>query len=300
MTLPYKVFTTKYDQVLTGFEAADAILGRHAEFHKTEKGDLSDEAMTHWEQELGENIPDVAHAEKPERILLDLSGSMRGPKILHVVTAVLKRGDALTERGVPFEVLGFTTSSWKGGKSRADWIEAGRPQNPGRLCDLLHIVFKGMNEDWADCRKSLAGCLLAGMLKENVDGEAVEWAVERSNDDMEPASLLIISDGAPVDDSTIMANTSNFRGNGETFLDDHLSQVLDNLSPNLAWRRVRIEEEKTAKFKRDQDVFVTPGHARPAAEQDPGDLTAELFRVIDDATAAAQREMSADPSPEML
>lgn len=300
MALPYKVFTTKYDQVLTGFEAAGAILGRHAEFHKTEKGDLSDEEMAHWEQELGENIPDIAHADKPERILLDLSGSMRGPKILQVVTAVLKRGDALAKRGVPFEILGFTTSTWKGGKSRADWIEAGRPQNPGRLCDLLHVVFKGMNEDWADCRKSLAGCLLAGMLKENVDGEAIEWAAERSNDDTEPASLLIISDGAPVDDSTIMANTSNFRAYGETFLDDHLSQVLDNLPPNLAWRRVRIEKEKTAKLKRDQDVFVTPGHARPAAEQDPGDLTAELFEVIDDATAAAQREMSAGPSPEML
>lgn len=154
-------------------------------------------------------------------ILVDHSGSMRGQKILYAAAAMDIVQEFLRTLGVKVEVLGFTTRSWQGGKSRKLWIADGRPPHPGRLNDLLHIIYRDGN----DTRSASMGYGLKAMLhpdlpKENIDGEAIEWAVGRLRARPETRKiLLVISDGAPVDDATLMAN-------GPTYLHDHVLQVI--------------------------------------------------------------------------
>jgi cobaltochelatase CobT len=123
--------------------------------------------------------------------------------------------------GVKTEILGFTTRAWKGGQSRADWLAANRPANPGRLNDLRHVVYKQADEPWRRARTSLGLMMREGLLKENIDGEALLWAhnrlIARSE---ERRILMVISDGAPVDDSTLSVNSG-------TYLERHLRQVID-------------------------------------------------------------------------
>lgn len=154
-------------------------------------------------------------------ILIDHSGSMRGRSIAFTAAAVDFVQDFLLHMGCKVEVLGFTTTSWKGGLSRCRWISDGKPFNPGRLCDLLHIVYRSAD----DTRKSsiampLQNMLRPDLLKENVDGEAIEWAVSRLNSRPEEQKfLLVISDGAPVDDSTLSVND-------KAYLWDHLKTTI--------------------------------------------------------------------------
>jgi len=154
-------------------------------------------------------------------LLIDNSGSMRGRPI--AIAAVC--GDILArtlERcGVATEILGFTTRGWKGGQSREAWLTAGRPPSPGRLNDLRHIVYKRADEPYRHARRNLGLMMREGLLKENIDGEALLWAHNRLIARPEERRILmVISDGAPVDDSTASAN-------GGTYLERHLRQVID-------------------------------------------------------------------------
>jgi cobaltochelatase CobT len=195
-----------------------------------------------WEFDLEEGLLDVARlsrvvanpvlplAYKRERetefrdtvvtLLIDNSGSMRGRPI----TVAAMSGDILArtlERcSVKVEILGFTTRAWKGGQSRERWIAAGKPQNPGRLNDLRHIVYKAADAPWRRARRNLGLMLREGILKENIDGEALRWAHNRLLERTEQRRILmVISDGAPVDDSTLSVNPGNY-------LEKHLREVI--------------------------------------------------------------------------
>ncbi len=154
-------------------------------------------------------------------LLIDNSGSMRGRPIgIAAISAdILAR--TLERCGVKTEILGFTTKAWKGGKSREDWLAAGRPASPGRLNDLRHIIYKQADEPWRRARTSLGLMMREGLLKENIDGEALLWAHGRLvGRPEERRILMVISDGAPVDDSTLSVNSG-------TYLERHLRQVID-------------------------------------------------------------------------
>ena len=154
-------------------------------------------------------------------LLIDNSGSMRGRPI----TIAAMSGDILArtlERcGVKVEILGFTTCAWKGGKSREKWMTNGKPEHPGRLNDIRHIIYKGADTPWRRARKNLGLMLKEGLLKENIDGEALRWAHKRLMGRFEKRKILmVISDGAPVDDSTLSVNPG-------LFLENHLKSVVN-------------------------------------------------------------------------
>ncbi len=159
-------------------------------------------------------------------LLIDNSGSMRGRPI----TVAALSADILTrtlERcGVKVEILGFTTRSWKGGKARDEWIKNGRPSNPGRLNEIRHIIYKSASNPWRRAKTNLGLMLREGILKENIDGEAIIWAAERLNKRIEKRKILmVISDGAPVDDSTLSTNSGSY-------LDKHLRQTIHKTENN--------------------------------------------------------------------
>ena len=156
-------------------------------------------------------------------LLIDNSGSMRGRPI----TVAAMCGDILArtlERcAVKVEILGFTTRAWKGGQSRERWVQDGKPRNPGRLNDLRHIIYKSADAPWRRARKNLGLMLREGLLKENIDGEALLWAYRRLTGRPEHRRILmVISDGAPVDDSTLSVNPGNY-------LEKHLRQVIHEI-----------------------------------------------------------------------
>ena len=155
-------------------------------------------------------------------LLVDNSGSMRGRPI----TVAAMCGDILArtlERcAVKVEILGFTTRSWKGGQAREKWVANGKPKNPGRLNDLRHIVYKAADQPWRRARKNLGLMLREGLLKENIDGEALLWAHQRLLGRPEQRRILmVISDGAPVDDATLSANPGNY-------LERHLRDAIES------------------------------------------------------------------------
>ncbi len=153
-------------------------------------------------------------------LLIDNSGSMRGRPISIAAISVDILARTLERCGVKVEILGFTTRAWKGGQSREKWLADGRPQAPGRLNDLRHIIYKQADEPWRRARKNLGLMMREGLLKENIDGEALLWAHGRLVARPEDRRLLmVISDGAPVDDSTLSVN------NG-AYLERHLRQVI--------------------------------------------------------------------------
>ncbi len=167
-------------------------------------------------------------------LLIDNSGSMRGRPI----TVAAMCGDILArtlERcAVKVEVLGFTTRAWKGGLSRERWVAEGKPRNPGRLNDLRHIIYKAADAPWRRARKNLGLMLREGLLKENIDGEALLWAYRRLLGRPERRRILmVISDGAPVDDSTLSVNPGNY-------LERHLRQVIADIESRDAAELIAI------------------------------------------------------------
>src|SRR4051812_33867587 len=153
-------------------------------------------------------------------LLLDNSGSMRGRPISIAAISADILARTLERCGVKVEILGFTTRAWKGGQARETWLAAGRPPNPGRLNDLRHIVYKAADEPWRRARRNLGLMMREGLLKENIDGEALLWAHNRLIARPEERRILmVISDGAPVDDSTLSVNSG-------TYLERHLRQVI--------------------------------------------------------------------------
>jgi cobaltochelatase CobT len=157
------------------------------------------------------------------RLLLDNSGSMRGRPIMVAACCADILARTLERCGVKVEILGFTTKAWKGGQAREAWLAAGKPVNPGRLNDLRHIVYKSADAPWRRAKRSLALMMREGLLKENIDGEALAWAHRRLQVRPERRRILMmISDGAPVDDSTLSVNTGNY-------LEQHLRQVIEEI-----------------------------------------------------------------------
>jgi cobaltochelatase CobT len=166
-------------------------------------------------------------------LLIDNSGSMRGRPISIAAISADILARTLERCGVKVEILGFTTRAWKGGQSRERWLSDGRPPQPGRLNDLRHIVYKKADEPWRRARKNLGLMMREGLLKENIDGEALLWAHSRLIARAEERRILmVISDGAPVDDSTLSVNSG-------TYLERHLRQV-------IAWIEARSSVELVA------------------------------------------------------
>jgi cobaltochelatase CobT len=156
-------------------------------------------------------------------LLIDNSGSMRGRPIAVAAACGDILARTLERCGVKVEILGFTTRAWKGGQAREAWLRAGKPGAPGRLNDLRHIVYKGADSPWRRSRRNLGLMLREGILKENIDGEAILWAHQRLiNRPEQRRILMVISDGAPVDDSTLSANPGNY-------LERHLREVIDHV-----------------------------------------------------------------------
>ena len=144
-------------------------------------------------------------------LLIDNSGSMRGRPITIAALCADILSRTLERCSVKVEILGFTTKNWKGGKSREEWNKNGKPKNPGRLNDLRHIIYKSADIHWRQSKKNLGLMLKEGLLKENIDGEAITWAYNRLNKRKEERKILmVISDGAPVDDSTLSVNSGDF------------------------------------------------------------------------------------------
>jgi len=156
-------------------------------------------------------------------LLLDNSGSMRGRPIMVAAMCADILARTLERCAVKTEILGFTTRAWKGGQSREKWIADGKPPHPGRLNDLRHIVYKAADEPWRRARKNLGLMMREGLLKENIDGEALMWAHNRIVGRPEQRKILmVISDGAPVDDSTLSVNAGNY-------LERHLRRVIEEI-----------------------------------------------------------------------
>ena len=169
---------------------------------------------------------DIEFKDTVMSILVDSSGSMRGRSMAVAAISADIISTTLERCNVKTEVLGFTTSQWKGGENRKLWMESGKTENPGRLNDLRHIIFKSADMPWRRGHKNFGLMLREGLLKENVDGEALIWAHDRLIKRSEQRKILmVISDGAPVDDSTLSTNPSNY-------LDIHLRQVIRSIQNN--------------------------------------------------------------------
>ena len=201
-------------------------------------------------------------------LLIDSSGSMRGRSMTLAAICGDIIGSTLERCYVKTELLGFTTKHWKGGDSRKAWVNQGSPPNPGRLNDLRHIVFKSADDNFRRARKSFGIMLREGLLKENVDGEALAWAHQRLAKRTEERKILIvISDGAPVDDSTLSTNHSNF-------LDNHLRQIIDSIEnqSNVELLAIGIGHDVTKYYEKS----ITINRAEELAEALLEKLT-ELF-----------------------
>jgi cobaltochelatase CobT len=203
-------------------------------------------------------------------LLIDNSGSMRGRPISIAAISADIMARTLERCGVKTEILGFTTRAWKGGQSREDWLAAGRPPMPGRLNDLRHIIYKKADEPWRRARRNLGLMMREGLLKENIDGEALLWAHARLIARPEERRILmVISDGAPVDDSTLSVNSG-------TYLERHLRQVIDwieNRSP-VQLVAIGIGHDVTRYYRRAVTIMD--------AEQLGGTMVEQLAGLFDE------------------
>ncbi len=212
-------------------------------------------------------------------LLLDNSGSMRGRpiSIAAICADVLAR--TLERCNVKVEILGFTTKAWKGGRAREDWLNEGRPQQPGRLNDLRHIIYKQADAPMRRTRDNLGLMMKEGLLKENIDGEALEWAHRRMMGRREQRKILmVISDGAPVDDSTLSVNPSNF-------LEKHLRDVIAMVEKRRAVELLAIGIGHDVTRYYDRAVTITD------VEQLAGAMTEQLASLFDTDPRARARVM---------
>lgn len=315
----YRVFTTKFDEVVKAAELCPAeeleqlrglldkqlesLAGAVARLANKLQRRLMAQQNRSWEFDLEEGLLDTARLTrvvtdplqalsfKVERdtdfrdtvvtLLIDNSGSMRGRPI--TIAAIC--GDILArtlERcGVKVEILGFTTRAWKGGKSREAWLEAGRPANPGRVNDIRHIIYKAADEPWRHARRNLGLMMREGLLKENIDGEALQWAQKRLMGRPENRRILmVISDGAPVDDSTQSVNAGNY-------LEAHLRQVIEEIETRspIQLVAVGIGHDVTRYYRRAVTLLD--------AEELAGALTDELAALFDEVPPGQSRRARA-------
>jgi cobaltochelatase CobT len=304
----YKIFTNKFDEIVKAADLCppeeldqlralldkqlENLAGAVARLANKLQRRLMAQQNRSWEFDLEEGLLDTARLTrvvtdplqalsfKVERdtdfrdtivtLLIDNSGSMRGRPI--TIAAIC--GDILArtlERcGVKVEILGFTTRAWKGGKSREAWLEAGRPANPGRVNDVRHIIYKSADEPWRHARRNLGLMMREGLLKENIDGEALQWAQRRLLARPEHRRILmVISDGAPVDDSTQSVNAGNY-------LEAHLRQVIEEIETRspIQLVAVGIGHDVTRYYRRAVTLLD--------AEELAGALTDELASLFDE------------------
>ncbi|MBY0569196.1 MAG: cobaltochelatase subunit CobT [Hyphomonadaceae bacterium] len=305
----YKVFTKSHDEVITAEELCDgeelarlrtyldqqlkplqSVVGRLA--NRLQRRLMAKQNRT-WSFDLEEGILDTARLTRvivdpmsaltfkqeddmPFKdtvvtLLLDNSGSMRGRPIMVAALCADILARTLERCGVKVEILGFTTRAWKGGTSKEDWLKAGRPPQPGRLNDLRHVVYKSADAPWRRARRNLGLMMREGLLKENIDGEALMWAHERLLPRAEQRRILmVISDGAPVDDSTLSANPGNY-------LERHLRTVIqwiETRSP-IELIAIGIGHDVTRYYRR--AVTITD------AEQLGGVMIEKLAELFDEA-----------------
>ncbi len=257
----YKAYTTKFDEMVRAEELCDveeldrlrsyldkqllhlsSVVGRLA--NRLQRRLMAQQSRS-WEFDLEEGMLDPARLPRivvdPQQplsfkrekdtdfrdtvvtLLLDNSGSMRGRPITVAATCADILARTLERCGVKVEILGFTTRAWKGGQSREAWINEGKKPNPGRLNDIRHIIYKAADAPWRRARRNLGLMMREGLLKENIDGEALDWAHRRLMARSEQRRILMmISDGAPVDDSTLSVNPGNY-------LERHLRQIIHDI-----------------------------------------------------------------------
>jgi len=208
-------------------------------------------------------------------LLLDNSGSMRGRPITVAATCADILARTLERCGVKVEILGFTTRAWKGGQSREHWLQNGKPANPGRLNDLRHIIYKAADAPWRRARKNLGLMMREGLLKENIDGEALDWAHKRLLGRSEQRKILMmISDGAPVDDSTLSVNPGNY-------LERHLRWVIEEIETRspVELIAIGIGHDVTRYYRRAVTIVD--------AEELGGAMTEKLAELFDDDATGA-------------
>ena len=311
----YKVFTQQYDEVILAEELCDleeltrlrqyldqqlqqmqGVVSRLA--NKLQRRLMAQQNRT-WEFDLEEGILDAAKltrvlidptmplSYKMERdmdfrdtvvtLLLDNSGSMRGRPITvaAMCTDILAR--TLERCGVKVEILGFTTRAWKGGQSRERWLADGKPANPGRLNDLRHIVYKSADAPWRRARRNLGLMMREGLLKENIDGEALAWAYSRLMARPEQRKIMmVISDGAPVDDSTLSVNSGNY-------LEQHLRSVIEDIETRSPVELIAIGIGHDVTRYYEHAVTIVD------AEQLGGAMTEQLASLFEESTGPKRR-----------
>jgi cobaltochelatase CobT len=307
----YRAFTTEFDEVVEANELCDADeLGRLRQMldqqlahlhgiiarlaNRLQRRLLAKQTRA-WNFNLEEGLLDTARLARvvvnPEHslsykqeketefrdtvvsLLIDNSGSMRGRPITVAALSADILAHTLERCGVKVEILGFTTRMWKGGQSRERWIAAGKPAGPGRLNDLRHIVYKPADAPWRRTRKNLGLMLREGILKENIDGEALLWAHHRLLGRPEQRRILmVISDGAPVDDSTLSVNPGNY-------LERHLREVIDWIETRSPVELVAIGigHDVTRYYRRAVTIID--------AEQLGGTMMEKLTELFDEAPA---------------
>jgi len=308
----YKTFTTEFDEVVVADDLCDPeeldrlrayldqqlvqMQGVVARLANRLQRRLMAQQARHWSFDLEEGVLDAARLTrvvtdplqplsfKQESdvefrdtvvtLLLDNSGSMRGRPIVIAAMCADILARTLERCGVKVEILGFTTRAWKGGASRESWLKAGRPAEPGRLNDLRHIIYKPADTPYRRSRRHLGLMMREGLLKENIDGEALAWAWTRLAARPEQRRIMmVISDGAPVDDSTLSVNPGGY-------LDRHLRQVIERIETrsDVELLAIGIGHDVTRWYKR--AVTITD------AEQLGGAMIQELADLFDDTGGA--------------
>ena len=311
----YKVYTNKFDETIAAEELCDAeelarlrnyldkqlssMQGVVARLANRLQRRLMAQQNRSWDFDLEEGLLDAARLTrvvtdplhplsfKVEQetnfrdtvvtLLLDNSGSMRGRPITVAATCADILARTLERCGVKVEILGFTTRAWKGGQSRENWLAEGKPANPGRLNDLRHIIYKSADMPWRRARRNLGLMMREGLLKENIDGEALIWAHNRLLGRPEQRRIMmVISDGAPVDDSTLSVNSGNY-------LERHLRQVIvdiENRSP-VELIAIGIGHDVTRYYRRAVTIID--------AEELGGAMTEKLAELFEDNPGQAKR-----------
>ena len=308
----YKAYTTKYDEIVNAEDLCDPEeLQRLRDYLDKQLQNLSSvvarlanrlqrrlmaQQSRSWEFDLEEGMLDTARLPRividPQQplsfkrekdtdfrdtvvtLLLDNSGSMRGRPITVAATCADILARTLERCGVKVEILGFTTRAWKGGQSREAWLQAGKPANPGRLNDLRHLIYKSADAPWRRARKNLGLMMREGLLKENIDGEALDWAHQRLLGRSEQRKILMmISDGAPVDDSTLSVNSGNY-------LERHLRHVIEEIETRspVELIAIGIGHDVTRYYRRAVTIVD--------AEELGGAMTEKLAELFEEKSAA--------------
>lgn len=263
----YYAYTKQFDETIRPTELAD--LSEIARLHKKLSKLVKPALKRH-----GKNVPEIAaelsdsgfSSDHVVSILLDNSGSMRGETAANLATWSLIIAEVLDSLGVRNEVLGFTTRAWKGGRARELWLNDGKPKKPGRLNELRHIIYKSYSESMLEAAQNFGIMLREGLFKENIDGEALLWAYNRLKAQPKGKKVLIVvSDGAPVDDSTMEENSLRY-------LSDHLFNVVRSIE--------KVSDVKLSAVGVKHDPFYYSQNVTALIDDDLGEALVASLRLI--------------------